>query len=459
MSSYGSYSLEKVTEIAEQYDVDAVFLTDNLNSAIQYGQWPLRNVLWLRHSKKSIMSMGAVDYLEAVTRENERQTNVLYVAGMEVCPRYYWTGSIVTTNLVCHDHQRNIIALGVDGAEVMKNAPEVGGYRWSGEWGIIVLTRMVLAVFFFSVLLLIFAPAWLAKRSGFSKKEIRKSMAITMVLPALLLMVSVDVLAGRYASGKIYGLDAEHLAEKGMIDYLSREGIVHYWAHPEATDEHEFIFPRDLVEGIDAGIGFRADTREYAEVLLATDGYTGFGGVYEGKNTLYEPGAAWDKALWSFCEGGRESAPWCFGEMLYHYEGQAASKGKHGKKMGNVETMVWAEEPSREALLSSMRAGDFYSRRNDGERSLSLDRWHLSATSGVCVVDMGITSRGGQEVVELELIRNWVVVMRMVRETPVQEEFKWVGKEVAETAKSYFRLIVRGSRPVVVVSNPLFYDQ
>src|SRR3989304_4590808 len=91
ISSPGGYSLSELTGVARRYGVDAIFLSDNLTDTIEYGLPPLRHVLWLNYSRPSVMTFGPRAYLDMVAAENRRQSDVLYVPGVEVCPRFYWT--------------------------------------------------------------------------------------------------------------------------------------------------------------------------------------------------------------------------------------------------------------------------------------------------------------------------------------------------------------------------------
>lgn len=440
MSSSGSYSLPELTEVARNYGVDAIFLTDNLTHNIQYGIAPLRHILWWGYSRDSVLTVGPEKYLDRIAAENRRQSDVLYVPGVEVCPRFYWTGSLFGGDPVCHDHQRNLIVLGVDDAGIFKRIPQACGYVWPKNAGWIIATRLLAILFVAACLAFLGLPKFLARRSPYSVRKIRRSLVRGFILPLLVIMIGVNVVASLIPAFRIYGEDKSAGHDQKVIDFLREHDVVHYWAHPEARDHHEFKY---------LGVSFEADTDPYPELLIETHGYTGFGGVYEDKNTLIEPGSGWDVVLNEYAKGKRQSPVWCFGEMLYHYEGQS------GKKLGNVETMVWATEKSEKALLASLREGLFYARRNRNGQSLILESWRVGEGAGN-LISVHVSSRVPGEDIVVRLIRNGIPIKRMSGRTPLKAAFE--DGPSASGQKTYYRAIVSGSGSLKLITNPIFLD-
>lgn len=452
MSNSGRYSLPELTEVARGYGVDAIFLTDNLTDTIQHGIAPLRHILWVNHSRMSIMGLGPQAYLERIEAENTRQSDVLYVPGVEICPRFYWTGSLAEGNPVCHDHQRNLIVLGITDAKVLKKIPEACGYVWKKNPGWIITTRLLLVLFVTACLAMLVAPRFLARRWPYSARDIRRSFVLGIILPLLVVIVAVNVAASLVPSFGIYGDDDSVRHEQRTIDFLRKHNLVHYWAHPEAFDHHEFddvpIHRLKYVPFKTLKIPFKADTEPYPELLSLTEGYTGFGGVYEDRNTLINPGSVWDQVLKEYAEGRRDEPAWCFGEMLYHYEGQA------GKKLRNVEIMVWAREKSAKALLESIREGRFYTRANTDGQSLVLEEWSVSKAFPAEVV-LRVSSRIMGEKVRIQLIRNGEIIKEISGMTPVKAEI--TDDTCPPSGMVYYRAVVLGRSGLKLVTNPIFH--
>ncbi|MFA7160425.1 MAG: hypothetical protein WC299_14090, partial [Kiritimatiellia bacterium] len=221
-----------------------------------------------------------------------------------------------------------------------------------------------------------------------------------------------------------------------------------FWAHPEADDHAEY---RHM------GVKFAIDTRPYPDLLLKTRGYTGFAGLNEGENNLVNPGSAWDEALREYLDGLRSPPPWCFGEMLYHYEGQA------GKTLSNVENMLWAPEKTAAALLDSVRKGLFYARINHKEQSLALDRWQVNGfesgrtghvQGGSVKVSLAVSSKIPGEKLEALVIRNGEVVKKAQGTSPLEIAFE--DNLPPGVTNFFYRAVVRGKYPLRLATNPVF---
>lgn len=439
ISGEENYSLPELTEKAEAYGVDVVLLTEYLNYTIEYGVPMLRHVLWLNHTGPSVMKAGPVRYLSDVERENKRQGAVLYIPGLEVCPRFYWSGSL-GHDLVCHDHQRNLMVVGTDKADVIKHIPEACGYVWSKDWLWVISTRFLVGLFAVLCIMLIPLPAYLARRSPYTRKAIRRSMLFGMVMPVAVVILVLNVVASFVPRFNIYGAAGTMEYAQKVIDYLGENNLIHYWGSPEAADNHDISYMR---------LKFNAHTEPYPEVVKETSGYTGIAGMYEARNTLIKPGGIWDEVLNEHLAGKRDQPVWCFGEMLYHYEGHA------GKKLNNVETMVWAEEKTQDAILSALRQGRFYVRKNIDGKSLELDKFDVFRMGDKHVkIDCNILATEPDEKIKVDLIRNGVVIKTVEAVAPV--EFS-VDDDISENKFGvYYRVMVTWKNVVRLTTNPVF---
>ncbi len=445
ISNSGRYSLPEITDWANLYGLDVVFLTDNRTDTIQYGLAPLRNILWLSKTRSCVMKTGPQSYLEEIESENKRQSDVLYVPGVEVCPRFYWTGSVFQ-NPTCHDHQKNLMVLGVKDKDVIAGIPEVCGYSWPKDAAWIILSRLILILLCIAFVSYLALPSYLSRHTGYSRRQMRRSLLKGIIVPLIIIAIVFNVCASLVASFDVYGKKPESKnGAQNAVDFIMKHNLVSYWAHPEAFDDQELEY---YIRGI-CRFPFDVHTDPYPEILDATTGYTGFGGVYEDKNNLIEAGGLWDEILMEYIRGRRKNPAWCFGEMLYHYEGQA------GKKLGNVETVIWAENKSQDSLLNSIRAGRFYARRNSGNQRLSLDEFKLIKTDdGLNKLVSKITSSIPGERVKIQVVRNGSVIHQKEENTPVTIELK--DDLSASRSSCYYRVFVSGAGPLKLVANPIF---
>ena len=80
-------------------------------------------------------------------------------------------------------------------------------------------------------------PGFLARRSPYSRRELRVSVVAGLLLPVLLLMAAFEWAARRWAGIDIQAEDAGLRTEQRVLDQLRDAGLLAYWAHPEATDD------------------------------------------------------------------------------------------------------------------------------------------------------------------------------------------------------------------------------
>jgi len=257
------------------------------------------------------------------------------------------------------------------------------------------------------------------------------------MLPLLILIIIVNFSASLVPSFQIYGKEDLAKHEQRTLNYIKEHNLISYWAHPEASDHHEFTYLNQ---------NFRVQTEPYPHLLKNTYGYNGFGGVYQDRTTLTDPGSEWDQILIRELNNKTITPVWCFGEMLYHHEGQA------GKKLGDVETVVWANEKTSDAILDSIRKGYFYARVNHGNQKLILQEWQARWNPNGTDVSLFATSNTGPEPVRILLISNGTVIKDILTNTPIALEFN----HEHSYPKAYYRAVITGQHPLKLVTNPIF---
>jgi hypothetical protein len=446
--SSGEYSLPQLTQIATSQQIDAIFLSDGFIENIQYGLFPLRHILWARYINKSIISCGIQNYQTVVAEENKRQTNILYIPGLELTPRIYWSGSFLKNNLICHNHQRNLILLNIPGEETIQKLSIICGFMPGRDAFIVFITRLVLAFFIIALIATIFIAPSIAHKAGYKTSVIRKAMLFALLLPSLVLMIIINSIINFIPLYDIYSQDAPEKFEQKIIDELNQKNTLHFWAHPEAFDHHDF--PK---------YHFSIDTRAYPEILFKTKKYTGFAGINEGANNIILAGKLWDTLLTKYTEGSLQSPAWCFGEMLYHYEGQA------GKKLSNVETVILSKDRTEKSLLAAVKNGQFYARRNYKSQKLILEEFSINGIiSGDTLlftshsnapIDIFLSANSiiPDEPISISIICNGLQIYTTKTNTPC---YLNLTEHISESGNCYYRAIITGKYPLTLVSNPIF---
>jgi len=226
-----------------------------------------------------------------------------------------------------------------------------------------------------------------------------------------------------------------------------------FWAHPEASADFQHSrYP----------VTYHSE--KYPELIYQTHGATGFAALYEGYRETGGVGGAWDRALNEFSLGRRREPIWTVGELDLHEEGESG-----GKILGQVETIVLAEERSRRAVMDALREGSTYAVRQPGATRLTLERFRAvcdqdavnmgqrATVTSPCRIEVILRARGetlGK--VSTTLVRNGEVAGE--RTIDIGEDgvgLTW-DADVAPGRISYFRLMARRGNTLSLFSNPIF---
>jgi hypothetical protein len=453
--STGDQTLDELATRARERGIEAVFLTENHLQRYEYGLPPLRGLIRYRREYPSVLAAGPEAFLAAVAAANDRQKDVVLVPGVEVVPRYYWTGRVSAGTLTMHDAQKNLLALGLYRAEDYWDLPVVGNVH-AGHWGLYSLWLL-------SPALLVIPGVWLLRMRR--RREIRlQHFRVTedrrLILPGVLCLgAAVLLLVNNYpfrvSPVSPYETDAGLAPHQRVIDFVVQQGGLVAWSLPEAKD-HQVV----TVAGLRATI----HTDPYPSDLLRTDRFAAFGGIYEDTTTFTEPGLGWDQLLLSYLNGLRAAPAWAIGESAYHAEGHA------GKRLGDVQTVVLTERKDAAGLLQAIRLGRVYALMRTADDGLALNRFQVIApdrpaaeaggrlalaAGGRPEVQAEVRTLSGRRLpVEVRLIRSGAVIHSVRGETPLA--FRWAEPPLPAGARLFFRLEVRGPGGHHLLSNPVF---
>ncbi|MDO8546439.1 MAG: hypothetical protein Q7R68_03675, partial [Nitrospirales bacterium] len=347
------------------------------------------------------------------------------------------------------------LVLGLPRADDYGRIPAAGNHAsYEYGWNTVVLLWPILLV----------PPAiWLINRrverrlgTGWAFMVVRERRPLPGVA---LLAVAVLLLINNYPFGTplydTYSDENGLRPHQGLIDYVQKRGGISIWSLPEAKDFSRHEYGRLGVVTV--------KTDPYPEALLQTSGYTGFGAVYEDTVMVTNPGGVWDAALMAYLEGRRGNPPWGVGEVAYHETDSA------GKRLDNVETVLWVKERSQAALLDALAKGRMYAleRRKDyglvlKEFSLTSEETGQSLISGETLeapantpfrVRVEVSATDGQRrPVPVQVIRSGLVLSSTTETTPFSVHLRDV---VPQGTGGYFRLLI-GSADHRIVSNPIF---
>lgn len=454
----GSLSLTRLAAMADAAGVDALVMTENLGYQFRYAPSWLRPFVQPTVAGPTLERYGIDRYLAELEQARTTTPRVTLVAGVEVPPYYYWTGSLLRGDLTLHDMQRNVLVLPpADDPEaatrLLYGLPAVGNSNLRRLAG----GSLALIV---PGLLLMGSAYGLYRRTGRSawRRVLWPALALA---GAALLIVNYPYTV---APLQPYGADAGPTAVQRLFDHVRESGGLAFWSMPEAVDYRSHrIGP----------VTARLSTDPYPAALILTHGYTGFGGVYADTVAAWEPDGVWDEALRAYQSGERMTPPWLLGESAYHWPDHA------GKQLDDVLTVVQTDGRGAADVLDALAAGAMYAvRREPGSADLRLGELALLADGGRAGAPPAVARLGetlplpaagpasfdivvriedlaapGTAVV-VEVVRNGALLRRFETVTPVHE--RWRETLDAGERAAYYRIVAYAGRPAYLVSNPVF---
>jgi hypothetical protein len=440
-ASTGTLSLESLAQRAERQGLDVLILSDNLTLRYDYGLRPLEGILKYGVSFPSVLDYGIERFLTELREVRRRHPKLIIVPGVEVAPHYYWTGSLLAGDLTMHNAQRNVLVIGLEKSEEYARLPARGNphsFVWDGK------SLANAALFLLAV------PAirlWLPRRREkeawrHSHQTIRRmAAAAVLVLTAGLAANAWPLTNPRFSS---YDAQAGYRPYQAVIDAAIERRALAFWSMTEARDFSRHSF---------GPLTVTVKTDPHPDSLLLTQGYTGFGGLYQDTRLVTAPGGVWDQVAQArLNEGG--PAPTMIGEVAFHGLQDA------GKDLDRVYTVVLVTERTQAGVLEALRTGHAYAAaRGDGDILLQLDEFSVSDRRRSAGMGDRLESEGGRPVtvrvgvsaadrdahpVRLRVIRAGQVVGRIEGRTPLRYELtdgdapadRWLPYRVEAIARS-----------------------
>lgn len=449
--SSGSRSLEELIGEARREGIGALILTDNFLLRFEYGLFPFRGLVRKVVEQPSVLQLGDGEWLRSVEAAQVRFPDVILIPGVEVIPYYYWTGSPLTRDLTLWDIQKNLLVVGLSRPEIYEQIPAIGNGKVvpSGLMGLFKLSLAVvtLGVGFFLLRTRREREIRLIHFTLRVEKRYRLPGWSALGIGALLLLDACTASELNPYQGSL-GIEPY----QRVIEYAESRGGAVFWSFPEARDFERIKMGR-LGE-----VTIR--TEPYPEALLQSQGYTGFGGLYQDNVTFTEPGRHWDQLLLEYSQGRRPRPAWGIGELGYHGP---------PTRLGDVLTIFLVPERSREAVLAALREGRLYAVNPLPDYSLVLEDFSVSQEGGMGWTPMGgeleadgrgallirlrISASDGRAVpFTVRLIHSGRLLMAFEGTTPFEKIVRAPPPESGR--REFFRIDIK--KPHRLLSNPIF---
>ncbi|MEW6075706.1 MAG: hypothetical protein AB1530_05315 [Candidatus Omnitrophota bacterium] len=456
--SEGKHTMLEIAEIARKNDIKAVIITDFYFSCIEYGIWPLRNVISRRKEFNSVFTYGIDKYLASVRDVQRQYPGMVFIPAVETAPFYYWEGSVFKNNLTLHDWHKHILVIGLDSSESYRRLPVTGNSAGLAmPFAASDLPRLW-------PLLVIAAGIAFLVASGIKYQTCYAGLRHFCLVPhfiagATLILIGMLFTYNNFLVCPLkftqYQSSAGVAPYQHLIDYVKQQGGLTFWAHPEAENRQ------------DLGM-LEVETREYTGDLMRTEGYTGFAVFYEGYKKIGCAGCAWDELLVSYCKGTRNTPVWAIGGLSFDESGSLEEYLK------DLRTVLLVRRLSKEEVLGALASGRMYVARGSNSGGFVLDEFSVKATpsNGLQQRTMGetlalkgrtavIIIKGrflhGQEFpLKIQLIKDAKVIKTFEAASSFDIEYLDETSR-GEGKKSYYRVEFQG-RDLTAITNPIFTD-
>jgi hypothetical protein len=432
--SDGKLDPESLARLAKERGFDLIFINDHDRLVMEYGLFPLQNVLKKRVELNSINKEGAENYLNAIRKVQEKNPDMIIIPGSETAAFYYWTGSYFKGDLTAHNDERRILTMGLEKAKDYENLPILHN-GFSTRYTMKFLPMLL--PFLVSLVLGLLLLRWrgVLRISG-------------IIISALSLLFLINTNPFRSSPFDQYHGDQGIAPYQLVINYVESRGGLTFWNYPETGSGVRKMGP------------IFVDTPPYPQVLEQSKDYTGFAVLYGDNITVTEPGNIWDRALLQYCKGERNRPPWGISTADFHRDGGS------GEKLGKFPTVFLVREKTKEAVLSAMRQGRMYActgypqRMVLNEFSVCSSGCKTKAISGEEMmlnenpkIRFSLSSKEPtKNRVKVRLIRSGVLVKTFEGSLPM--EINYEDKYSRPGEKIFYRIDARGCG--TLVSNPIF---
>jgi len=433
--SDGKLDPESLARLAKERGFDLIFINDHDRLVMEYGLFPLQNVLRKRVELNSVNKEGAKNYLNAIRKVQEKNPDMIIIPGSLTAAFYYWTGSYFKGNFTAHNHERRILTIGMEKAKDYENLPILHN-GFSTRY-----TMKFLPMLFPFLISLVLGLLLLRWKGGLRIAGI--------IISGIALLFLININPFRSSPFDQYHGDQGMAPYQLLINYVESRGGLTFWNYPETKSGVRKMGP------------IYVDTPPYPQVLQQSRGYTGFAALYGDSITITEPGNLWDRVLLEYCRGRRERPAWGISTADFHKDGGS------GLKLGDFPTVFLVRKKTRDAILSAMRQGRMYAYGGKYPQMMNLKEFSVCSsgcqTNAVLGEEMMLNENPKIRIslssiepsknrVKVRLIRSGVLLKTFEGTLPMELEYE--DKYYKPGKKIFYRIDARGCG--TLVSNPIF---
>lgn len=426
--SGNNYPVSQIVEIAKQNKIDCVVLNDHFLKKVEFGLWPVRQIIKKTISLPSVMSLGFDKYIYKINYYNNIQKEVLILPGVEVTPHYFF--SIKENSLIINNLHKHILIIGLDEnkKDIYVKMPTIGNE---------INIRKINVISFWPIL-------------GILLSIILKSKILFCVF-FIALLNNFPFLEKKYNQYKNFG----ELPYQNLIHYINDSGtdFITIWAHPEATNYEEKKFLKKI-----KNLKIFTQTKPYYDSLINTFDYDGFSIFAEGFRKVGVPKGIWDRILLDYCEGKRKKPIWCYAEIDF---------GETDTLIYSRKNILFVKEKEPKSVFSSLKNGNFYTVWRDANSELIISDFKIDNQ----LVIFGNRYEFEKNILNFEFNVSFLnderknIKVLVIRDGEIIRKFedivtpqKITFSDEVPKKLSYYRIWVESNYPHMLATNPIFIN-
>lgn len=420
------YNIEDIVNLAQQNGVDVIILTDHLVRKVEFGLWPVKNIVKRSYEHPSVLTSGVEKYLSAIYKFNQSHKDIIIIPGVEITPHYFWT--VEENKLVAKNLHKHMLVLNLKDKQDFLSLPVIHNTTFLS------VTRLLLL----SLLVVISILSFVMR------------LKLLSVFCLLFIILSLPLKVPRFHQYKNY-YDKPY---QSLIDYINlrKRDLIILWAHPEAVN-----YERKVVVKKINNLEIAVETQPYYNSLLTTFNYDGFSIFAEGYRKIGCIGGLWDVILKEYLVGKRSKPVWCYSEVDF---------GETDDSLCCRVNKLYVKEKTYDEVIKSLKNGNFYTVWRDDDKELLLEQVRINLKKLV----FGETYKIEGDKVNIEFAlrfsdgSNWNTKIYIIcngeiafySEQTLPTKVIYTGNK--PKSRSYYRIFIESKYPHMLATNPFFVE-
>jgi len=311
--SDGKHSFSALRDMAMARGIKALAFTEHDRTAVRYGIDPVASILGYTYERPSLYTTGVDHFIKDLETFREENPQMLFLAGTESTPGYYWTGMPLQGDFVLHDSDKHIITLGIENAKQVEALPSYHLTHMHSSFKISVVFWCV-TIFLLMIFLLY-----------------RRQRSI-----ALLVFASFVAFMATW----LMQMRSEVNPDQDFLTTAKEQHLFTIWTHPGTHSGART-----------EALGVKVKTNPYSDEVFNGPYADAFTALYGDTDLNTKVGGPWDRYLIKYLRGEKKRPLWAVSAGDFHYQ------GGFDTFLGDYPMDVWVREQTPAGVLMALQGG------------------------------------------------------------------------------------------------------